>query len=233
MFRTLNMSGLVINNVLFLELVVSRLRELTYLEDVGSVSGPGEDQGGWKEPEEDRSETAEAGQSVYEDGAVTFQGERVSTSKEIPRNVKGETNTEIPQKNTTEIQSSKYYNPIQSYQSTEEQFKEQIDFDVIWIDRPSDRRLLENIVSIAVDVLTSTAGTIRINREDKPVPIVQNIYGRLDKCSVEYVLESIRNCGSRIRNIRALLMTALYNATMTAASNVANLFAHHTALAQV
>lgn len=146
------------------------------------------------------------------------------------------TNTEITQKTTTkmipEINNTEYQNPIQSYQSTEQRFKDQIEYDVIWIDRPSDRKLLENIVSIAVDVLTSTAGTVRINREDKPVPVVQSIYGRLDKYSVEYVLDSIRNCGSKATNIRAVIMTALYNATMTAASNVANLFAHHTAMAQ-
>ena len=88
---------------------------------------------------------------------------------------------------------------------------------------------MENIVSIAVDVLTSTAGTVRVNREDKPVPVVQGIYRKLDKGSVEYVLDSIRNCGSRATNIRAVIMTALYNATMTAASNVANLFACNTA----
>lgn len=147
-----------------------------------------------------------------------------------------ETNTETTQKITTEIipeiNNTECQNPIQSYHSAEQHFKEQIEYDVIWMDRPSDRKLLENIVSIAVDVLTSTAGTVRINREDKPVPVVRSIYGRLDKYSVEYVLDSIRNCGSRATNIRAVIMTALYNATMTAASSVANLFAYHTAMAQ-
>src|SRR5699024_12088407 len=58
-------------------------------------------------------------------------------------------------------------------------FKEQIDYDAIWIDRPFDRKILEEIVSIAVDVLTSTAKTIRINREDKPAQIVKGIYRKI------------------------------------------------------
>ena len=228
-FRTINISGLVINNVLYLELIVDRLRELTYPEGIDWDPS----RNGRIEPEEDTRETPGAGQARYGAGAVTFQRERVTTLKGTPRDARRETNTEITQKNTTkntkEIYNQEYHNPIQSYQSAEEQFKEQIDFDAIWIDRPSDRKLLENIVSIAVDVLTSTAGTVRVNREDKPVPVVQGIYRKLDKGSVEYVLDSIRNCGSRATNIRAVIMTALYNATMTAASNVANLFACNTA----
>src|SRR5699024_12788189 len=53
------------------------------------------------------------------------------------------------------------------------------DLDAIWIDRPFDRKILEEIVSIAVDVLTSTAKTIRINREDKPAQIVKGIYRKI------------------------------------------------------
>lgn len=235
-FRTVNIEGLVINNVLYLELIVSRLRDLTYPEDKRSDSGQETDQNGWAKTEGGCSKGAEKVQTVYGAGAVPFQRERVSPLENRPLDSGRETNTEITQKTTTkiipEMNNREYQNPIQSYQSAEERFKEQIDYDAIWIDRPSDRKLLENIVSIAVDVLISTAETVRINREDKPVPVVQSIYGKLNKGSVEYVLDSIRNCGSRAVNIRAVIMTALYNATMTAASNVANLFAYHTAMAQ-
>lgn len=72
----------------------------------------------------------------------------------------GQTNTEITtkttaestQKNTTEIGNGYRDNPILSYQAAEEQFKDQIDYDAIWIDRPFDRKLLNEIVGFAVDV---------------------------------------------------------------------------------
>ena len=41
-FRTITINGLVINNVLYLELVVSRLRELTYPEEKSDVSASSE-----------------------------------------------------------------------------------------------------------------------------------------------------------------------------------------------
>ena len=72
-------------------------------------------------------------------------------------------------------------NPILSYQAAEEQFKDQIDYDAIWIDRPFDRKLLNEIVGLAVDVLTSNAKTIRVNQEERPLGIVQGMYKKLDK----------------------------------------------------
>lgn len=235
-FRTINIDGLVVNNVLYLELIVKRLQELTYPEDRKPQPRLGTEQNGWAETGEGCMEEPRRGQAAYGAGAVPFQRGRVSPFGDGPMDSVRETNTEITHettaKNIPEIYNTEYKNPIQSYQSTKQHFKEQIEYDVIWIDRPSDRGLLENVVSIVADVLTSTAETVRINREDKPVPVVQSIYGRLNKYSVEYVLDSIRNCGSRAANIRAVLMTALYNATMTDASNVANLFAYHTAMAQ-
>ena len=67
-------------------------------------------------------------------------------------------------------------NPILSYQAAEEQFKDQIDYDAIWIDRPFDRKLLNEIVGLVVDVLTSNAKTIRVNQEERPLGIVQGMY---------------------------------------------------------
>lgn len=249
-FRTININGLVINNVLYLELIVSRLRELTYPEEKSDFSASSEGE------RFEGTDTACLGEAVrqvtsYEEGAVSFERERVSSFKETPATVwQGEgnllegavvspvigTNTEnttktIP-KNTPEINNRDSINPVISYQAATELFKDQIDYDAIWMDRPYDRKLLMEIVLIAVDVLTSTAGTIRINREDKPVPVVQNIYRRLDKSSVEFVMDSITNCTSKAGNIRAVIITALYNATMTVSSYFTNLLASHTAIPQ-
>lgn len=251
-FRTITINGLVINNVLYLELIVSRLRGLTYPDEKPDLSVSSE--GEHERPE--RTDATCPGRAVrqvspHEEGAVSFERERVSPFKETPVTAwQGEdalfedtaaaskvvTNTEnttktIPE-TTTEINTGDSINPVLSYQAATQQFKGQIDYDAIWMDRPYDRKLLTEIVSIAVDVLTSTARTIRINREEKPVPIVQNIYRKLDKSSVEFVMDSITNCTSKAANIRAVIITALYNATMTVSSYFTNLLASHTAVPQ-
>lgn len=255
-FRTITINGLVINNVLYLELLVSRLKELTYPEMNSGypISFDGE-RGKLEKEVTGSSESKSTEMPSVEGRAIPFERERVSPSEETPINQKKreyatlndtavsmekQTNTEIiPESSTktipgitTKIKRSVYNNPILSYQSAEKEFKEQIDYDAIWIDRPYDRKILNEIVAICVDVMTSRAETIRINREDRPVPVVQSVYKKLDKYSVEYVMNSMRECSSKANNIRAVLMTALYNATMTSSSYISNLFAYHEALPQ-
>ena len=152
----------------------------------------------------------------------------VDTNTEITT----KTTAESTQKNTTEIGNGYRDNPILSYQAAEEQFKDQIDYDAIWIDRPFDRKLLNEIVGLAVDVLTSNAKTIRVNQEERPLGIVQGMYKKLDKFTVEYVIDSIKQCTRKANNIRAVLLTALYNATLTANSYISNLFAYQEAIPQ-
>ena len=240
-FRTVNMNGLVVNNVLFLELVVNRLWQLTYPED--SCKNPPSSESEWEVKQNSdmpRNVDKKREYGTCGEGAPPLKRERVSLSKE--RAVSAEstdlphlksnghtlysgTNTEITQENNI----IDYTSPILSYQAAEKMFKEQIDYDAIWIDRPFDRRILEEIVSIAVDVLTSTAKTIRINREDKPAQIVKGVYRKIEKPAVEFVMDSLKTCGSKANNIRAVIVTALYNAVMTTSSYYTNLFAYHSA----
>lgn len=241
-FRTVTINGFVVNNVLYLELVVNKLREITYLEEKTQKPIPIErDRGNTGRPCI-VSEKTEGGQvSTTEEGAVPFERERVSLSEgrptaalsqEASQTEEGlsspnvDTNTEI----TTKITDRDYTNPIISYQATEIMFKKQIDYDAIWNDRPFERDQLNEIVAIAVDVLTSSAKTIRINREDRPVEIVQSVYQKLQKGAVELVMESIKTCKSKATNIRAVIITALYNAAMTTSSYYNNLFAYNEAL---
>ena len=252
-FRTVNINGLVVNNVLYLELNVQRLRQLTYPQDNINCPPSFERERGEVQKEEIPTMEGTGGEiSTCETGGVSFKRERVSPLEEIPVAFGGMelpfredaaysfdngTNTEITQETTTEsspvitteINSKECTNPIISYQAAEEMFKYQTDYDAIWMDRPHDRKLLDEIVSIAVDVLTSTAKTIRINREDKPTPVVQGIYKKIDKFAVEFVMDSLRSCGSKAVNIRAVILTSLYNAVMTTTSYFTNLYAYHSA----
>ena len=252
-FRTVNINGLVVNNVLYLELIVQKLRQLTYPQDSHNFPLSFERERGDTKREDISPREGTGGEPrTCEMGAVPLKSERVSPFEETPATLEdmevpllenkahffeGGTNTEITQETTTEtspeitteINVKDYTNPIISYQAAEKLFKLQIDYDAIWMDRPYDRKLLNEIVAIAVDVLTSKARTVRINREDKPTPVVQGIYKKIEKSAVEFVMDSIQNCGSKANNIRAVIMTSLYNAVMTTTSYFTNLYAYHSA----
>ena len=91
--------------------------------------------------------------------------------------------------------------------------EENIEYEIMK-DRPDGDRLGE-IVEIMLDAVCSTAPTIRINGEDMPQQVVKSRFLKLDSSPIEYVFHAMKECPSDIRNIRAYLLTTLYNAPAT------------------
>ena len=56
---------------------------------------------------------------------------------------------------------------------------------------------------------------IRINGEDMPQQVVKSRFLKLNSSHIEYVFEVMNKNPSDIRNIKAYLLTALYNASLT------------------
>jgi hypothetical protein len=91
--------------------------------------------------------------------------------------------------------------------------REQIDYPRLAESYPYDDP--ESILELICDVLCSTADTIRIANENIPTPKVQERYRRLDFEHVTYVMDSIRETTTKIKNIRGYLLTAHYYAPIT------------------
>jgi len=117
-------------------------------------------------------------------------------------------------KNTTEEYSTK--NSYPSYQETERLVKEQISYTALKHDYPFDERIDELEV-------------IRVNREDKPAKAVKAQFEKISKQHIEFVLRCMSESSTRARNIRALLITALYNSVNTISSYYGNLVQYHIA----
>ena len=103
-------------------------------------------------------------------------------------------------------------NGMDRYDPTEE-IKRQIDFDILREKYPHED--IESLVALMADLLTSTAPTLRIGGNDLLAERVKARFRQLDSSHIEYVLEALRNTTTQIRNIRAYLLAALYNAPVT------------------
>lgn len=97
----------------------------------------------------------------------------------------------------------------------EEIIKENLDYDILCQDPKFDKDRFREIMDIMLDAVCSTAPTIRINGEDMPQQVVKSRFLKLNSSHIEYVLEAMNKNPSDIRNIRAYLLTALYNASLT------------------
>ena len=96
---------------------------------------------------------------------------------------------------------------------TREEVKCQIEYDLLRQDYPHDD--VESMLELLVDVLCSTASTIRIGGQIFPIETVKKRYRQLDREHISYVIDSLRQTTTKINNIRAYLLTTLYNAPVT------------------
>lgn len=133
------------------------------------------------------------------------------------------------QLNTNQVINNQRNNNLNKYQSINldgmdrmderEQYRELIrdnlEIDIRSQDRHYDLDRVNEIVEIMLDAVCSTSPTIRINGEDMPQPVVKSRFLKLDSGHIDYVLQAMNDCPSDIRNIRAYLLTALYNASLT------------------
>ena len=78
-----------------------------------------------------------------------------------------------------------------------------------------EREMYEEIYETVCDVVCVKRRTIRINGEDYPYELVKSRFLKLNSGHVAYVMDCMKNTATKITNIRAYLITALYNAPST------------------
>lgn len=70
---------------------------------------------------------------------------------------------------------------------------------------------MDEIAELIVDVLCTTRPALRIGGEELLIAQEKDRFYKLDSGHLEYVFDCLRNNTTQIRNIRAYLLTALYN----------------------
>lgn len=82
-----------------------------------------------------------------------------------------------------------------------EEIKTNIDYPYLQRQCPYDD--VESLLELIVDVICSTASTIRIGGEVLPTETVKRRFMQLDSSHIEYVIDSMKNTTTKINNIRA------------------------------
>jgi hypothetical protein len=82
-------------------------------------------------------------------------------------------------------------------------------------DQYGDKEMYEEIYETVCDVVCVKRKTIRINGEDYPYELVKSRFLKLNSSHIEYVMGCMKETSTKITNIRAYLITALYNAPST------------------
>lgn len=93
-----------------------------------------------------------------------------------------------------------------------ETIRENVEYECI-----SEKRKVQadELIAIMLDVICSRGGTVRVNGGELPREDVKARFLSLKCEHIEYVLDAMARAAPDIRNIRAYLITALYNAPTT------------------
>ena len=81
--------------------------------------------------------------------------------------------------------------------------------------RPYDADLIDGYVELMVEVCCTRRETVRVNQEDIPASVVRSRLLKLDQEHILYVMEAMQRNTTRVANIRAYTLSALYNAPVT------------------
>ena len=210
--RNIYAAGQTISNVMYLDLNVDKLFEITYPPSApDSITDSNTTPGGFETdtvpvyntiPSHDEIDTLH----VLNHGPPPFKPETYTK------------NTTKTTTNTTTKTSSIYHgmDGDKKYDQYESLIKENIEYDYLMEHLDiSARQRVDELLNLILEVMVSEKETIMINGEDKPSSVVRSVFSKLTREHISYVLQSIADNPSRIHNIKAYLLTSLYNAPLT------------------
>ena len=152
------------------------------------------------------------------------------TTQEVPNSQSNNTdinNTDFNETDFNEIDSiQSYLSPsagevrpvgedvIERMETYRALIQENIDYDC-FLDR-REKEDVDELIELMVEILMMPDDSVvRIGGADKPVSVVKSRFLKLTYSHIEYVLFSLHRNTSKVANIRAYLLTTLYNSSMT------------------
>lgn len=115
---------------------------------------------------------------------------------------------------------------IDEMDSYRELIHENIDYDILLQDHPYEQETIDGYVELMLEVCCTGRKHTRINQDDVPTEIVRSRFLKLGKEHIEYVMDSLSSNTTKIGNIRAYTLSALYNAPVTISQYFTSLVSH-------
>ena len=78
-----------------------------------------------------------------------------------------------------------------------------------------DKGLYDELFEVICEVVCVKHKTVKIGGDDYPYELVKSKFLKLNSSHLEYVMECMKNTTTKITNIKAYMVTALYNAPNT------------------
>lgn len=107
---------------------------------------------------------------------------------------------------------------IQRMDTYRDIIRDNIGYDRL-MDDPRYNDTLPEIVELITDTICGSRKSIRIAGADYPIEAVRSRLLQLNQEHIEFVLDAMQRNTTQIKNMKAYLLTALYNAPLTITSS--------------
>ncbi len=238
-FRTVSYGdGLISNNVMYIELIPDKLFELTYPEEEPGKAGKGKaapggggDRLGGRLLTKPDTPVEKTGGRGIQNGRHLSPIQETGGDEKVPSlypkteggdTRSGYTYSEI----TAENPYGDFYHPspeektgMGGYDDTfscMELIRENIEYEHhMKYDSYGDRELYDELYQVICEVVCVMHEPVRIGGERYPYEVVRERFLKLNSSHLQYVMRSMRDTTVKITNMKAYMITALYNASST------------------
>ena len=92
---------------------------------------------------------------------------------------------------------------------------------------------IDEIFDIILDVLCSNQKFITISGDKKPINVVKSRFMKLDSSHIQFVMDSMKDKTTKVRNVKKYIVAALYNAPITINNYYQSLVQHDMATGKI
>ena len=121
--------------------------------------------------------------------------------------------TDISKNNPIYLSKTGLMDDMDTYKNV---VKKNINYTCFENDWSYDIKMIDELIDLIVEIMTlPDAVTVRIGGVEKKAALVKSQFMKLKKAHIEYVMNCLKKNTTKIANIRAYLLTTLYNAPLT------------------
>ena len=241
-FRTVSYGdGLVCNNVMYVELKPDILYQLTFPEEIPAMNGANNSYAGVSDEKMGGSLPTKSDTPMEILGGRGIpKGTQVSTDLDIGHDetdhtLSTKTDTGLSQNggtysytstnisdresnhiNQSESEAKETIDGMDDVNAYIEIIKENIEYDHhMKYGEWQDKALYDELFEVICEVVCVKHKTVRIAGEDYPYELVKSKFLKLNSSHLNYVIGCMKNTTTKITNIKAYMVTTLYNAPST------------------
>ena len=108
-----------------------------------------------------------------------------------------------------------------------------LDIEILKERYPYGVEEIDEIFDIILDVLCSNQKFITISGDKKPINVVKSRFMKLDSSHIQFVMDSMKDKTTKVRNVKKYIVAALYNAPITINNYYQSLVQHDMATGKI